>query len=69
VKLKETATETFNLLREVYAENTFWRARVFEWHKRFAEGREDDERPVRPLTMKTEEKMENASSFVRTDRR
>jgi hypothetical protein len=41
VKLKKTATETFDLLCEVYGENTLSRARVFQWHNRFSEGRED----------------------------
>jgi hypothetical protein len=40
VKLKKSATETFQLLTEVYGEDCMSRARVFEWHKRFSEGRE-----------------------------
>jgi len=51
VKLKIYATETFQLLTEAYGENCMFRARVFEWHKRFSEGREslkDDDRPGRP---------------------
>jgi hypothetical protein len=48
VKLKKSATETFQLLTEAYGEECMSRARVFEWHKRFLEGREsvkDDDRP------------------------
>jgi hypothetical protein len=40
------------------------RTRVFEWHKRFMGGREeveDDERPGRPSTSKTEENTEKIS--------
>ena len=51
VKLKIYATETFQLLTEAYGEDCMFRARVFEWHKRFSEGREslkDDDRPGRP---------------------
>jgi hypothetical protein len=33
----------FNLLCETYGDNTLSRAFVFEWHKRFSEGREDVE--------------------------
>jgi hypothetical protein len=33
VKMKKSATKTFQLLTEAYG------ARVFEWHKRFSEGR------------------------------
>jgi hypothetical protein len=50
VKLKKSATETFQLLTEAYREDCMSRARVFEWHKRFSEGREivkDDDRPGR----------------------
>jgi hypothetical protein len=43
VKLKKTATETFIVLREVYGKDALSRARVFAWHKRFSEGREDVE--------------------------
>jgi len=53
VKLKKSATETFQLLAEAYGEDCMSRARVFEWHKRFSEGREsmkDDDRPGHPHT-------------------
>ncbi|KYQ60553.1 hypothetical protein ALC60_00394 [Trachymyrmex zeteki] len=49
VKLGKTATETYNLLKQV-AMNVY---RVFEWFKRFQDGRkdgEDDSRPGRPST-------------------
>jgi hypothetical protein len=42
-KQKKTATETYQLLREVHGEDTLSRARVFEWHRRFLGGREDVE--------------------------
>jgi len=51
VKLKKSATETFQLFTEAYGEDCMSRARVFEWHKRFSEGRESvkvDDRPGRP---------------------
>jgi hypothetical protein len=53
VKEKKSATETFQLLTEAYGEDCMSRARVFEWHERFSEGREsvkDDDRPGRPRT-------------------
>ena len=37
--------ECIKLLKDVYCENLMSRSRVFEWHKRFSEGRkkvEDD---------------------------
>jgi len=72
LKLKETATEAFSLLCEVYTENTLSRDHMFEWHKRLSEGREDvedDDRPGRTLTMKTDKIVEKMRSLVRTDRR
>lgn len=44
------------MLQEAYADNSLSRARVFEWCKRFNEGREsteDDQRPGRPVTVST----------------
>ena len=40
VKLKKSMTETFQLLTEAYGEDSMSCARMFEWHKRFSEGRE-----------------------------
>ena len=51
VKLKKSMMETFQLLTEAYGEDCMSRACMFEWHKRFSEGREslkDDDRPGRP---------------------
>jgi hypothetical protein len=70
VKIKKTASETFNLLCEAYGENNLLRAPVFEWCKRFSEGREDvedDEQPGHLLMMKTDENVEQARTLVRTD--
>jgi hypothetical protein len=39
VKLKKTATETFEILRSACGEKCL-RTSVFEWHRRFKEGRE-----------------------------
>jgi hypothetical protein len=44
---------------------------VFEWYKRFSEGREDvedDKLSGRPVTVKTDENVEKARSVMRTDR-
>jgi hypothetical protein len=37
VKLKKTATETFEMLKSVYGEECLSRTSVFEWHKRHIE--------------------------------
>ena len=46
-KLGKNATETYRMLQTAFGESCMNRATVFEWHKRFKEGREsvrDDER-------------------------
>jgi len=53
IKLKKSAIETFQLLTEACDEDCMSCARVFEWHKRFLEGRESlkgDDRPGHPRT-------------------
>jgi hypothetical protein len=50
-KLGKSATEMYNLLMEVYGDDCLSHTQVFEWFKRFKEGRgeiEDDPRPDRP---------------------
>jgi hypothetical protein len=69
-KLKNTATETYQLVCEAYGEHNLSRARVFEWHRRFLGGREDvedDERPGRPVSMKTDENVDKVRTLVRND--
>ena len=46
-KLAKNATETYGMLQTAFRQSCMNRASVFEWHKRFKEGREslrDDER-------------------------
>jgi len=61
VKLKKSATETFQLLTEDYGEDCLSCACFFHWHKQFSEGREslkDDDRPGRPCTAVTYDNFE-----------
>jgi len=61
VKLKKSATKTFQSLTEAYGEDCMSRARVFEWHKQFSECREsmkDDDSPGRPCTAITDDNIE-----------
>ena len=72
VRLGKTPTETFNLLQEVYGAATMSRTPIFEWHKRFREGREDvedDPKSGRPTTSRTNENVERVREKVRSDRR
>ena len=70
VKLKKSATETFQLLTEVYSEDCMAHAHMFEWHKRFSEGREslkDDDRPRRPHTAVTDDYIEKVRDVIGKD--
>jgi transposase len=61
VKLKEKAIEMFGMLKSAYGEECLSRTTLFEWHKRFKEGREalqSNERKDRPSGSRTEEKTE-----------
>lgn len=72
VKLRKPPSECFQLLKEVFGDNCMSRTRVFEWHKRFSEGREeveDDERTGRPVTSRIEENVKKVNEIVRKDRR
>ena len=71
-KLGKTAPKTYNLLKEVYGSECLSHARVFEWFRRFKDGRqdvEDDSRPGHPLTLGTDDNVEKVASLIRSDRR
>ena len=72
VRLGKTPTEAQKLLQEVYGNDTTSETRLFEWQRRFKEGREkveDDPRSGRPSTSKTDENVERVRQKVRSDRR
>ena len=69
-KLGKFATETYNLLTEVYGDRCLSRSENFEWFKKFMEGREDvgnDPKSGHPSTAKTRENVE-VTRIVRGDR-
>jgi hypothetical protein len=71
VKLKKTATETFEMLTSAYSEECLSRTSLFGWDKRFKDGREplqDDERKGRPSTCRTEESTEVIQKCLAEDR-
>ncbi|KAJ8948182.1 hypothetical protein NQ318_010455 [Aromia moschata] len=66
VKLGKTFTEAYAVLKDVYGNECLSRTQVFEWFKRFKEGHEtteDDPRPGRPSTSKTNEFFENIENI------
>ncbi|KAL4131209.1 hypothetical protein QTP88_008550 [Uroleucon formosanum] len=71
-KLGKTAIETYQMLLLAYGDETISRARVFEWFKRFKEGRttvESDEREGRPSTNRNEEMIQKIRTAIRGNRR
>ena len=71
-KLGKTATETYEMVRQAFGDEAMSRTRVFEWHRRFKEGRqsvESEERPGRPSTSKNPEMVEKVRALVLQDRR
>jgi hypothetical protein len=67
-KLEKSATETYNLLIEVYGDECLFRTQVFEWFIRFKEGRgeiEDDPCPGRPCTSQTDANIGKVGEIVR----
>ena len=59
-KLGQNATQMYGMLQTAFGESCMNRASVFEWHKRFKEGREtvrDDERCGRSREVRTPELM------------
>ena len=60
------------MLVQVYGDNAMKKTAVYEWVKRFSEGREsvtDEERSGRPATSRTEENIAKVRQIVRENRR
>ena len=58
VKPGRNGAETFEMLRTAFGEHCLSRGRIFEWHRRFKEGRDsvdDNPRSGRPTTSKTDD--------------
>ncbi|CAI9587884.1 unnamed protein product [Staurois parvus] len=72
VKMGKSASETLVLLKEAYGEHSMKKSSVFEWHKRFKEGREDvhdDARSGQPKTQRTDANVDRVRALVQSDRR
>ena len=71
-KLGKRATETYGMLQTAFRPSCMNRASVFEWHKRFKEGREsvrDDERCGKSKEVRTPELIGQIKNFIDKDRR
>ena len=72
VKLGKTPTESLVMMQQVYGEDAMGRTQLFQWHKKFKEGREDladDARSGRPSTSRHDDNIKRVKEFVRSDRR
>jgi transposase len=68
VKLGKSATQIYNLLKIVYGDECLSLTQVFEWFKRFKEGRKesgDDQRPGHPSTSETDANIKKVGEIVR----
>ena len=71
-KFGKNATETYGMFQTAFGASCMNRACVFEWHKRFKEGREsvrDDEMCGRSKEVNTPELIGQIKNFMDKDRR
>ena len=71
-ELRKNATETNGMLQTAFRASCMNRASVFEWHKRFKEGKEsvrDDERCARSKEVRTPKLIRQIKNFIDKDRR
>ena len=60
------------LIQKAYGDAALSRTKIFEWHKRFREGREsvkDDEPSCRPTTSRTDDNIATVDKMVKEDRK
>jgi len=72
VKIGKSANETLALLTVAYGEYVMKKSSVFEWHRRFKEGREDvqdNPRSGQPKTQRKDAYVDRVQTLVRSDRR
>jgi hypothetical protein len=72
VKIGKSSSETLAILTVACGEYTMRKSSVFEWHRRFKEGREDvqdDPRSGQPKTQRTDANVDRVRTLVRSYRR
>jgi len=71
-KLRESGSETLQLLRTAYGDAVLSSAQVFRWHKAFKDGKEsveDEERAGHPSVSRTENNVARVKVVLNRDRR
>jgi len=69
-KIGKNASETFELIKLAFGDVSLSRCVIFDWFKRFKEGRisiEDDHRSGRPSTSKTNQSIALVREKIRND--
>ena len=72
VKNEIKCNKVCEMITKAYGESAMSKTRVYEWYKRFQDGREDvedDERLGRPSTSTTDKSVEKVKEMVMNDRR
>ncbi|KAL4090659.1 hypothetical protein QTP88_025453 [Uroleucon formosanum] len=72
LKLGKNATETYEMIKTAFGDDSLSRSKIFEWFKRFKNGREtteDDPRSGRPSTSRNDDVVSKICEKVRNDRR
>ncbi|GFW79016.1 protein GVQW3 [Trichonephila clavipes] len=70
IKFGKSALETYQLVKQVYDGYCLSRSNVFEWYRRFLNGRDTidcDQRSGRPISSRTPEIIEKVRNFVTND--
>ena len=70
-KVDFSVTKTVELIQKTYGDAALSRTTIFEWHKRFREGREsvkDDERSGRPPTSRTDDNIAAVDKMFKEER-
>jgi hypothetical protein len=71
-KVDFSATKTVKLIQKAYGDAALSRTTIFEWHKRFREGRDlvkDGERSGWPTTSRTDDNIAAVDKMVKEDRK
>jgi len=69
-KVDFSDTKTVEPIQKAYSDAALSRTTIFEWHKRFREGREpvkDDKRTGRPTTSRTNDNIAAVDKMVKED--